>query len=114
MAPRSKRSTVKRRPPDPIAKLGWIQTDCHDPERLAAFWGAVLGVEVEARVGSPPQYVNLSPATPEGPRVCFQRVPEAQGKKNRVHFGVAGRDVDAAAAAITRIGGAALPPDCVP
>src|SRR2546421_10033866 len=109
MAPRSKRSTVKRRPPDPIAKLGWIQTDCHDPERLAAFWGAVLGVEVEARLGSPPQYVNLAPATPEGPRVCFQRVPEAKGTKNRVHLDVAVPDVDAAGARVNRIGGARPP-----
>jgi predicted enzyme related to lactoylglutathione lyase len=23
---------VKRRPPEPIAKIGWIQTDCHEPE----------------------------------------------------------------------------------
>lgn len=34
----------------PIAKIGWIQTDCHDPERLAAFWGAVLGVEIDEAV----------------------------------------------------------------
>jgi len=23
---------VKRRPPEPIAEIGWIQTDCHDTE----------------------------------------------------------------------------------
>ena len=109
--PRSKPSTEKRRPPDPIAKIGWIQTDCHDPERLAAFWGAVLGVEVEDRFGNPPQYVNLAPATPDGPRVCFQRVPEAKVTKNRVHLDVAVQDVDAAAARITDLGGTRLPYD---
>ena len=107
--PRSKPSTAKRRPPDPVAKIGWIQTDCQDPERLAAFWGAVLGVEIEDRFGDPPQYVNLGPATPDGPRVCFQRVPEAKMTKNRVHLDVAVQDVDAAASRITELGGKRLP-----
>jgi hypothetical protein len=101
MVPRSKPSTAKRRPPDPIAKIGWIQTDCHDPERLAAFWGAVPGVDVEDRFGNPAQYVNLAPATPDGPRVCFQRVPEAKATKNPVHLDVAVQDVD--------VGGKRLP-----
>lgn len=109
--PRSKPSTAKPKPPDPIAKIGWIQTDCHDPERLATFWGAVLGVDVEDRFGDPPQYVNLGPATPDGPRVCFQRVPEAKSTKNRVHLDVAVRDVDAAASRITELGGRRLPQD---
>ncbi len=107
--PRSKPSTAKRKPPDATAKIGWIQTDCHDPERLAEFWGAVLGVEVEDRFGNPPQYVNLAPATPDGPRVCFQRVPEAKVTKNRVHLDVAVQDVDAAASRITELGGRRLP-----
>ncbi|HEX9094719.1 MAG TPA: VOC family protein [Candidatus Dormibacteraeota bacterium] len=109
--PRSKPSTAKRKPLDPIAQIGWIQTDCHDPERLAAFWGAVLGVEVEDRFGDPPQYVNLGPATPDAPRVCFQRVPEAKVTKNRVHLDVAVQDVDVAASRITALGGRRLPHD---
>lgn len=95
----------------PVAKLGWILTDCHDPERLAAFWGAVLGVDVEERFGSPPQYVNLGPGTPGGPRVCFQRVPEAKVTKNRVHLDLAVQDVDAAASRIEALGGTRLPRD---
>jgi len=109
--PKSKRSTANRKPPEPLGKIGWIQTDCHDPERLAAFWGAVLGVEVEDRIGNPPQYVNLAPATPDGPRVCFQRVPEGKVTKNRVHLDVAVQDIDAAAARITELGGMRLPHD---
>jgi hypothetical protein len=27
----------------PLGRLGWIQVDCPDPERLAAFWSEVLG-----------------------------------------------------------------------
>jgi predicted enzyme related to lactoylglutathione lyase len=99
------------KPPRPVAKLGWILTDCHDPDRLAAFWGAVLGVEVEDRFGSPPQYVNLGPGTPDGPRVCFQRVPEAKVGKNRLHLDLAVLDVDTAASKVEELGGRRLPGD---
>ena len=94
-----------------IGQLGWIQTDCHDPERLAEFWGAVFGVEVEDRFGNPPQYVNLAPATVDGPRVCFQRVPEGKVAKNRLHFDVAVDHVDAAALRIQELGGRHVPHD---
>ena len=100
-----------KKPDRPIAKLGWILTDCHDPERLAAFWSLVLGVEVEDRFGSPPQYVNLAPERPDGPRVCFQRVPEAKVTKNRLHLDLAVQDVDAAALRIEALGGRRLPGD---
>ena len=95
----------------PIGQLGWIQTDCHDPERLGLFWGAVFGVEVEDRIGDPPQYVNLASATLNGPRVCFQRVPEPKAAKNRLHFDVAVDDVDAATARIQDLGGRRVPHD---
>jgi len=39
----------------PIGRLGWIQIDTSDPERLAGFWKLTLGVEIEGRLGSPPQ-----------------------------------------------------------
>jgi predicted enzyme related to lactoylglutathione lyase len=102
---------TRQRVSEPIAKLGWIQTDCHDPERLAEFWGALFGVDVEDRFGSPPQYVNLAPAMPDGPRVCFQRVPESKVAKNRLHFDVAVRDVDAAQARVEELGGTQIPHD---
>ncbi len=45
----------------PVARLGAVIIDCRDPELLAAFWGALLGVAVGARLGDPPQYVDLEP-----------------------------------------------------
>src|SRR5438105_7377357 len=36
-----------------IGRLGWIQIDTSDPERLAAFWKLVLGVDIEGSLGSP-------------------------------------------------------------
>jgi len=43
-----------------VGRIGWIQIDCPDPERLAAFWSELLGVEIDGRLGSPPQFVNLA------------------------------------------------------
>jgi|GraSoiStandDraft_9_1057307.scaffolds.fasta_scaffold366182_3 predicted enzyme related to lactoylglutathione lyase len=92
-----------------VGRLGWIQVDCHDPERLAEFWGAVLGVQIEDRLGDPPQYVNLRGATRDSPRVCFQRVPETKTAKNRLHFDIGVEDVDAATASIEALGGNRVP-----
>jgi predicted enzyme related to lactoylglutathione lyase len=89
----------------PIGRLGWIQTDCPDPERLAAFWGAVLAVKIVSRLGDPPQFVNLEAAEPGAPQLAFQRVPEAKVVKNRLHLDLRVEDVDAACARIEGLGG---------
>ena len=89
---------------DRIGELGWIQTDSIDPDRLAKFWGAVFGVEIEARLGDPPRFVNLAPVKPGFPRVCFQRVPEPKTVKNRLHFDVRVEDVDEACRRIEALG----------
>jgi hypothetical protein len=34
-----------------MVEVGWVIVDCHDPERLAAFWSALLDLEIENRVG---------------------------------------------------------------
>lgn len=86
------------------ARLGAVTVDCADPDRLAAFWGAVLGVEVAERLGDPPQYVSLQRA--EGaPTVTFQRVPEPKKVKNRLHPDLEVDDVEAATARVERLGG---------
>lgn len=90
---------------EPIGRLGWIQVACADPDRLAAFWGQVLGVRVEARLGDPPQFVNLAATKPGAPQVCFQRVPEPKTVKNRLHLDLAVEDVDAACLRVEALGG---------
>ena len=89
----------------PIGRLGWIQVSAADPERIAAFWAEVIGVAVEDRLGDPPQYVNLAPAEPGAPRICFQRVPEPKVVKNRLHFDLQVDDVDHACRRIEVLGG---------
>ena len=73
----------------PIGRLGWIQIDCADPERLAPFWATVLGTTIEDRLGDPPQYINLAATDANAPHVSFQRVPEPKVVKNRLHFDLA-------------------------
>lgn len=63
-----------------------VTFDCHDPEAVATFWGAVTGYSV-SKVDAPdnPHWVATSP---EGkwPRLVFVGVPERKVVKNRVHL----------------------------
>ncbi|OLB78149.1 MAG: glyoxalase [Actinobacteria bacterium 13_2_20CM_2_71_6] len=75
------------------SRIGDIIIDCADPERLAAFWCAVLGYRVFDRDETG---VAIRGAT-VSPDVLFIRVPEAKaGKKkagkNRIHFDVCATD----------------------
>ncbi|MFV0126557.1 VOC family protein [Streptomyces sp. HMX112] len=78
--------------------------DCEDPERLAAFWGALLGRPVTARMGP---YVWL--ARDGGPGMGFQRVAGPRAGKNRVHFDLASPDPAAERQRIEALGGRFLP-----
>ncbi len=88
-----------------VGRLGWVQVDCADPIRLATFWGAMLGHELDVALGDPPQYLGLVPDRPGDVVVSFQRVPEAKALKNRLHFDVSVEDVDEAAARVVALGG---------
>ncbi len=90
---------------DAIGRLGWVQIDCPDPTRLVEFWALVLGVKVEDRRGSPPQFVSLSRQLPGAPHISFRRVPEPQVVKNLVHLDLVVDDVDAATTRIEALGG---------
>lgn len=89
----------------PIGRLRWIQIDTQDPEPIAAFWCKVLGTAVDARLGNPPQYINLVRAEPGAPHVSFQRVPEPKSAKNRLHFDLLVDDVEDACAQVEALGG---------
>jgi len=64
-----------------------IVIDCTDTERVAAFWSAVLGWEVQREK----EYAWMA-AEPENPLagmiLVFQPVSEAKTVKNRVHIDV--------------------------
>jgi catechol 2,3-dioxygenase-like lactoylglutathione lyase family enzyme len=80
------------------SRLTEISLDCHDPDRLAEFWTAVLGWEV---LHHEPGLVEIGPAGrddaelleavrsgPVAPTIFLAQVPEEKPAKNRVHFDV--------------------------
>jgi hypothetical protein len=77
--------------------------DCADPDRLARFWAQALGYKLQDPPqghqswedwlrdhGIPQERWNDANAVVDpdgrGPRIFFQRVPEAKTVKNRVHL----------------------------
>jgi predicted enzyme related to lactoylglutathione lyase len=87
-----------------VGRLGWIQVDCAEPEALGQFWSTALGVNVRGTLGEPVQYVFLEAGVPDGPRLCFQRVPEPKTVKNRLHLDLAVSDVRQASDALYALG----------
>ena len=88
-----------------------IAVDCVDPHRLAEFWAAALGYEVEDHADLVRRMLDAGHASPEDtvtvdgrlswreaavcidptgarPRMLFQVVPEQKVVKNRVHLDV--------------------------
>ncbi len=71
-----------------------LVVDCHDPERIAAFWCAVLGFQVIGRsegkveIGSWEPTVEEVRARQMPPTLLFIQVPESKAVKNRLHLDV--------------------------
>lgn len=61
-----------------------VTFDCADPMRLAEFWAAAVGSNVDE--DSTPERAWVEAAGWGGPSLWFQRVPEAKSAKNRQHF----------------------------
>jgi hypothetical protein len=76
------------------SRLIEVVVDCHDPERLAAFWSEVLGWKVIDRDGDTVEIGSREPtleefrARQEAPTVLFIPVPEGKTVKNRLHLDV--------------------------
>ncbi len=84
--------------------LSTIVFDCSDPERLAQFWGGLLGVGVAYR---DPTWVALE-RTPQGGRIAFQPVPEQKAVKNRLHVDLLVDDLPTATATAVASGATAV------
>ena len=68
-----------------------IVVDCSDLDRSARFWCGVLGYTAGPGPSSPGpasagSYRSLQPESGAGIDVLLQRVPDAKGQKNRLHF----------------------------
>jgi predicted enzyme related to lactoylglutathione lyase len=78
-----------------------IVLDCVDPPALAKFWAPALGYQ---DVGSVENYTLLVADHDAGPRLLLQRVPEEKIAKNRMHFDLHVRDIEAEAARLEQLG----------
>ncbi|MFE3600810.1 VOC family protein [Streptomyces sp. NPDC059142] len=71
-----------------------LVVDCHDPERLAAFWCAVLDFTVIDRSEGKVEIGSWEPTAEEvrarqmPPTLMFIRVSEVKAVKNRLHLDV--------------------------
>lgn len=76
------------------SKLTEVAIDCADPHRLARFWCAVLGYQVQdedgevVTIGSPLAPYGRNRRGPVPPVLTFARVPEGKAVKNRLHLDV--------------------------
>lgn len=86
-----------------MGRVGWIQIDCADPDRLRRFWAVLLELEPDMSP-APPAYRCLL-GRDGAPGICFQRVPEPKTVKNRVHLDIVVTDLEVATARIEELGG---------
>jgi predicted enzyme related to lactoylglutathione lyase len=91
---------------DAIGRFRWLVIDTVDPDRLAPFWCALLGVDVAGWFDD--DFLCLDDADGTAPPVAFQRVPEPKSIKNRVHVDLRVDDLDEAVRRIEALGGTAI------
>jgi hypothetical protein len=68
---------------EPIPVTGSVVFDCTDPDRLASFWGSLLGVGEALRF---PGFIWLEPQREGAFSLTFQQVPDPTPGKNRLHL----------------------------
>ena len=83
-----------------------IVLDCADLDRAASFWSAVLGYVRASEPQGP--YLALFPRGGFGPELLLQQVPTQKREKNRMHFDLRTRDLDAEVARVRALGAVRL------
>jgi hypothetical protein len=68
------------------ARFTELAIDCRDPERVAAFWCAVLDYEIIDR--GPEGEIEIGGGAAGAPTLVFVSVPEGKTVKNRIHIDV--------------------------
>ncbi|MFI1994748.1 VOC family protein [Actinoplanes sp. NPDC020271] len=84
-----------------LGRLAGVTIDCHDPQKLANFWSAVLG----GRVTEPLPGWRRVTVTEAGPVLTFQPVSEPKVGKVRLHLDIAVADADEVVDRIGLLGG---------
>jgi predicted enzyme related to lactoylglutathione lyase len=67
-----------------IPTVGSIVINTTDPDRLAGFWGSLLGVEIANRSG--PWFIWLKPQHDGGVSIAFQKVDAPTDGRRRLHL----------------------------
>jgi hypothetical protein len=76
------------------SRFSEVIVDCHDPQKLADFWRAVLDYQIlETRddlveIGAEAPTADGFRRAPLAPTIVFVKVPEGKAVKNRVHIDV--------------------------
>ncbi|ANW67327.1 glyoxalase [Mycobacterium sp. djl-10] len=86
-------------------RLVGITIDCADPTRLASFWSAMLGISETDEHGNDPGWATVGSRHAAQPRLTFQRVPEPNTAKVRIHLDVQVDDIDTGRQQAERLGG---------
>ena len=68
---------------DAVGRFHWLVIDTVDPDAIAPFWCALLGVEQRGWFADDYLMLTRNESTPP---VAFQRVPEGKSVKNRLHL----------------------------
>jgi predicted enzyme related to lactoylglutathione lyase len=63
-----------------------LSFDCADAAKLAGFWAAALGREVETGASAGSARVGAAEVASTGPVLLFHQVPEGKTVKNRLHL----------------------------
>ena len=81
-----------------------VTVDCADPDRLAAFWGALLGRAPSDEMEGE-GWATVGSRDDVQPRLTFQRVPEPRVGKVRLHLDVQVDDIEAGRDQVQSLGG---------
>lgn len=84
-----------------------VTIDSAAPDRLAAFWSALLGVPSRPAGPGREGWYRLGPTVAGGPVLNFQPVGEAKAGKVRIHLDLWCDDLDAAVRRVGELGGRA-------
>ena len=81
-----------------------ITIDCADPTSLAGFWRALLDRPLSTEHAGP-GWATIGSRLDDQPRLTFQRVPEPNAGKVRLHIDVEVDDIDDGRDEVERLGG---------
>jgi len=92
-------------------QINTVAFDCSDPELLATFWMALLGVEIRHQ---DEEFTFLTAQREGGVTLAFQQVPDPTPGKNKLHIDGYHEDLTALTARVVELGGSFVTQHRVP